>query len=295
MNTPTVLSNEQIDDLWLYRKNIHGGRLTPQLHDFARAVESALLSALKEGAAPVMRPAADRMPIALADYSQEQVDAMSHHQVADTLRRYDHPLLKSAADSIDYLAAQEGLLEKAQQAAERARADLEEHKRPLDEPMARLNRRVIDLTAELDALRHSIAAPAAPADPVAPLVATQCVQRLMARLADLLDDDKFNECEAILQGSGIEPAQPATAGCPLGSGSDALLRQALCELVACKDLKDAAEGLHFAGPLSPLGEGWKAEYDRMRKDYLRRQPRAWDAARAAIRALSGGAEQGAKS
>lgn len=95
----------------------------------------------------------DAMPIAMADYTQEQVDELGHHEIADRLRRYPHPLLKAAADSIDYLAAQEGLLEKAQLAAERARADLEEHKRPLDEPMARLNRRVIELTAELDSLR----------------------------------------------------------------------------------------------------------------------------------------------
>lgn len=90
-----------------------------------------------------------QQPIALADCTQEQIDALSHGQIADWLRRYPHPLLKAAADSIDYLAAQEDLLEKAQQTAERACAELEEHKRPLDEPMARLNRRVIALTAAL--------------------------------------------------------------------------------------------------------------------------------------------------
>ncbi len=34
------------------------------------------------------------------------------------------------------------------------------------------------------------------------------VRKLMARLADLLDDDKFNECEAIVRSYGIEP-QPS--------------------------------------------------------------------------------------
>lgn len=94
-----------------------------------------------------------QQPVALADYTQEQVDALGHGEIADRLRRYSHPLLAAAADSIDYLAAQEGLLERAQQAAAHARAELAEHKRPLDSEMARLNRRVIELTAELDALR----------------------------------------------------------------------------------------------------------------------------------------------
>ena len=31
-------TDEQIENLWLYRKNIHGGELMPQLQDFARAV-----------------------------------------------------------------------------------------------------------------------------------------------------------------------------------------------------------------------------------------------------------------
>lgn len=108
----------------------------------------------------VRQPAQDQMPLVLADYSQDQVDALDHGEIADRLRRYPHPLLKAAADSIDYLHAQEDLLEKAQQAAERARAELAETKRPLDEPMARLNQRVIDLTAELDALRLRLPEPA---------------------------------------------------------------------------------------------------------------------------------------
>lgn len=45
------------------------------------------------------------------------------------------------------------LLEETQQEVKRLRAELDEVQRPLDAQMARLNRRVIDLTAELDALR----------------------------------------------------------------------------------------------------------------------------------------------
>jgi hypothetical protein len=102
----------------------------------------------------VTHPAQDPMPMALADYAQEQIDSMSHDDIADTLRRYPHPLLQAAADSIAYLAAQEGLLEKAQQAAERARIELADAKQPLDEQMARLNKRVIELTGELDTLQR---------------------------------------------------------------------------------------------------------------------------------------------
>lgn len=100
--------------------------------------------------------------VALAEYSQEQVDALGHREIADRLRKYNHPLLRSAADSIDYLAAQEGLLERAQQATEQARSELAENKRPLDAQMARLNQRVIDLTSELDATRLQLPRPATP-------------------------------------------------------------------------------------------------------------------------------------
>lgn len=93
-----------------------------------------------------------QQPVALADCTQEQIDALSHDEIADWLRRYPHPLLKAAADSIAYLAAQEGLLEKAQQAAERAHAELAETKRPLDEQMARLNQRVVELNADAERL-----------------------------------------------------------------------------------------------------------------------------------------------
>ncbi len=48
-------------------------------------------------------------------------------------------LCQEAADLIDYLEAQDGLLSKAQDEADRLRAELAEVKRPLDEQMARLN------------------------------------------------------------------------------------------------------------------------------------------------------------
>lgn len=85
-------------------------------------------------------------------YTQEQVDGMSHDEIALALRRIGGPLNEAAANSILYLAAQEGLLEKAQQAAEKAHYELAEHKRPLDEQMARLNQRVIDLNADAERL-----------------------------------------------------------------------------------------------------------------------------------------------
>lgn len=70
-------------------------------------------------------------------------------------------------------------------------------------------------------------------------------------------------------------------GLPLSAAFDALR-----ELVACKDLKQRAEALHFAGPLSELGEGWKAEYDRLRAEYIRRQPAAWEVARDLLKSPS---------
>lgn len=60
---------------------------------------------------------------------------------------------------------------------------------------------------------------------------------------------------------------------------------ALRELVAVKDLKDRTEALHFVGPNGdPPNENWEAEYKAGRAEYLRRQPLAWGAARAALAA-----------
>lgn len=56
----------------------------------------------------------------------------------------------------------------------------------------------------------------------------------------------------------------------------------LAELVALQDLEKKANALHFAGPLSDAGEHWKAVYDTLRRDFIYRQPIAWEAARAAL-------------
>jgi DNA repair ATPase RecN len=72
-------------------------------------------------------------------------------------RAYTSPdkLLNEAADLIDYLEAQDGLLSKAQDEAERLLAELAEVKRPLDAQMPRLNanltaanERIADLESE---------------------------------------------------------------------------------------------------------------------------------------------------
>ena len=54
---------------------------------------------------------------------------------------------------IDYYQAQDDLLTKAQEEAQKLRDDLAEVQRPLDAQMARLNARVIELTAENDSLK----------------------------------------------------------------------------------------------------------------------------------------------
>lgn len=83
-------------------------------------------------------------------------------------------------------------------------------------------------------------------------------------------------------------AQIATLGGGVPGDHNGAIRAALAELVAVKEVKDRAEALHFIGPNGDLGEGWKAEYDRLRADYIRRQPAAWDAARAALGGVPGG-------
>ena len=64
--------------------------------------------------------------------------------------------------------------------------------------------------------------------------------------------------------------------------ADDPVRAALAELVAVKDIKDRGKALHFAGPSGPLGEGWEAEWKRLEREYIERQPKAWAAARAAL-------------
>lgn len=53
---------------------------------------------------------------------------------------------------VAYYQAQDGLLSQARDLVERLRAEIEEIERPLDAQMARLNARVIDLTAQRDEL-----------------------------------------------------------------------------------------------------------------------------------------------
>ncbi len=56
-----------------------------------------------------------------------------------------------------YYQAQDGLLTKAQDEAQKLREELAEVHRPLDAQMARLNNRVIELTAQLDATKADAA------------------------------------------------------------------------------------------------------------------------------------------
>lgn len=69
--------------------------------------------------------------------------------------------------------------------------------------------------------------------------------------------------------------------------ADDPVRAALAELVAVKDIKERAAALHFAGPSGPLGDGWEAEWKRLEREYIERQPKAWAAARAALQDGSG--------
>lgn len=68
-------------------------------------------------------------------------------------------LLHEAADLIDYLESQDGLLSKAQDEAERLRAELAEVKRPLDEQMARLNANLTAANKRIAELEKRLALP----------------------------------------------------------------------------------------------------------------------------------------
>lgn len=59
---------------------------------------------------------------------------------------------------------------------------------------------------------------------------------------------------------------------------------ALRELVACKDLKEQAEAIEFAGPNSTHGDDWQGERNRLRDEYIKRQPIAWQVARELVTA-----------
>ena len=88
------------------------------------------------------------------------------------------------------------------------------------------------------------------------------------------------------QGCDTDGAWSAWQGCwnrRAAPPSDAAMT-ALKELVDVKTLKEATEALHFAGPLSSFGNEWDVEYERLRAEYIRRQPAAWDRARSLVAA-----------
>jgi hypothetical protein len=58
------------------------------------------------------------------------------------------------------------------------------------------------------------------------------------------------------------------------------MRVALEELVACKDLKDSVRLVHVGTGMEALPDD--QTYDRVMREYKRRQPLAWKAARAAL-------------
>lgn len=78
-------------------------------------------------------------------------------------------------------------------------------------------------------------------------------------------------------GRTVAPEPPRS---PAQPDAEALLR----ELVACKDLKERVKALGAETP----EQGNLAEYAALHKEYLRRKPLAWAAARAFLRGGSGG-------
>lgn len=81
-------------------------------------------------------------------------EAMRTEELCGRLRQSGDPMLAEAAQRLEYHDAQEGLLEHAQQANARLRAEVEEIARPLDAEMGRLNRNLITVNAQLEAMRH---------------------------------------------------------------------------------------------------------------------------------------------
>lgn len=76
-------------------------------------------------------------------------DTLPEDALTQPLETMDRPALLQL---VAYYQAQDGLLSQAQEQVARLQAELEEIERPLDAQMARLNARVIDLTAQRDAL-----------------------------------------------------------------------------------------------------------------------------------------------
>lgn len=56
------------------------------------------------------------------------------------------------------------------------------------------------------------------------------------------------------------------------------LREALMELVSCKNLKSEIEAIRFAGPSGYNGERWKQVALEKEREYIKRKPDAWIAA-----------------
>jgi hypothetical protein len=81
-----ALTDGEIDSLWLTRPSIHGGDLTLQLRDFARAVESAV-----RAAAPAVQAPPDGWKLVPVEPTQEWIEAIEpidvyHGVAADNIR-----------------------------------------------------------------------------------------------------------------------------------------------------------------------------------------------------------------
>jgi hypothetical protein len=106
------------------------------------------------------RVAEPNMTEPLPDYEN-----MSHDDLIVDLRA-SGPLCIEAADRIEYLFAQEDLLEETQQRVKALESELAETKRPLDEQMARLNQQIIEanqraIAAERQAVYVALGSPRA--------------------------------------------------------------------------------------------------------------------------------------
>lgn len=77
------------------------------------------------------------------------VDTLPEDALTGPIEAMERPAL---IQLVAYYQAQDGLLSQAREQVARLQAEIEEIERPLDAQMARLNARVIDLTAQRDAL-----------------------------------------------------------------------------------------------------------------------------------------------
>ena len=71
-NSETVLTDDQIHNLWIMRKDLHGGDLMAQLEDFARAVLEAA-----QPATAVREPLTDEQ----VSYLEQQAFASTNHTI----------------------------------------------------------------------------------------------------------------------------------------------------------------------------------------------------------------------